>query len=290
MDKKEVTDNKKTRMRGFTLVETAILIVIGSSILTIALTNLNTHLQEQKYKATREKMVMIDEGIRRYLEENERLPCVATYADGLDTETFGLELSTPDNNGCPPPPLPAGVLQSPDNNVYVGMVPVRTLNLPDEFALDGWGGRITYAVTLSRSRQDTYEANVGAITVLGDNDTTVLANRVDYILISHGASNTGSYSSAGIKKGNCPGGTLDSANCDADSVFRKALFTNLLNSAANFDDIVLYPDPLGDPAILPSMAVLPFKRDGKQNCPLGWTRYDPQPAGLNTNYIYCRKL
>ncbi len=291
MGKNRVTKDSATRARGFTLVETAFLIIIGSSVLTAILTNLNSYIQEQKYKATQEKMAMIDESIKRYLEEKKRLPCIASFASSVDSATFGIEMSTPDDEGCPPPPMPVGITRTPDNNVYIGMAPVRTLNLPDEFALDGWGSRITYAVTITRSRQASYESNSGAIRVFGNNDVTPLATGVDYILISHGSKNTGSYTISGSERGTCPASTLETENCDRDSIFRKALFVNINGSSENFDDLVVYPESTGaDLKNLPARAVLPFKRDGKQNCPIGWTRFDPQPAGLNSNYVYCRKL
>lgn len=276
--------------RGFTLVETAFLIIIGSSVLAIILTRMNVYIQERKFNSTQEKLVMIEDAIKRYLEENDRLPCVASFSNAVDTEDFGVELNTPDDGGCPPAPLPAGVIPSPDGRIYTGMVPVRTLNLPDEFALDGWGSRITYAVTLERSRQSTYEGGNGQITIFGNDNVTPLATAVDYIIISHGPSDDGAYSVGGTLKNACPVGTLEEENCNGDATFRDALFANISGSTTNFDDQVLYSLPSGNGDDLPPRAVLPFKRDGKQNCPVGWTRYDPQPGGLNPDYIYCRKF
>ncbi len=276
--------------QGFTLVETAFLIIIGSSLLAIILTRMNVYIQERKYNATQEKLVVIDEGIKRYLEENDRLPCVASFFDTVDSEDFGVEQNTPDDEGCPVGPLPAGVFSSPDGRVYTGMVPVRTLNLPDEFALDGWGSRISYSVTVERSRQATYEGGSGRITVFGNDNVTPLESSVDYIIISSGPSDDGAYSVSGSQKNICPPGTLEEENCNQDSTFRDALFVNIAGSAANFDDQVLYPSSAPTDSDLPSRAVLPFFRDGKQNCPIGWTRFDPQPEGLHDDYLYCRKF
>ena len=46
-----------------------------------------------------------------------------------------------------------------------GMVPVRTLGLPDDYAIDGWGRRIFYGM-------DNRFATIGAFSLIGVNDST----------------------------------------------------------------------------------------------------------------------
>ena len=89
----------------------------------------------------------------------------------------------------------------PYTTTVMGMVPVRTLGLPDDYAIDGWGRRIMYAVdftatsppfTTNISLPDTGGPSGWRIFILDYNDNykTTLAL---YALISYGPNGHGGF-------------------------------------------------------------------------------------------------
>jgi len=141
-----------------------------------------------------------------------------------------------------------------------GMVPVRTLKLPDDDAFDGWGRRIMYAVSKDMTQ-------TGAFTIFPASDTTMRMTMLNpageftsapdttyaaYVLISFGPDGHGGYSRSGSTTRLSSGSqnTDEKQNCDCDSnavttglngVFiQKDPTLNSTNRADTFDDIVAY--------------------------------------------------
>ena len=144
--------------------------------------------------------------------------------------------------------------------VAEGGVPTRTLKLPDDYAYDGWGRRIMYAVSRDMTLTGAFGIYPGSdtsarMTMLnpgaeftGAADTTYAA----YVLISFGVNGHGSYSRGG-------GSTLLSSgsqnideqqNCDCDSTtvstgldgifVQRAPTLDSTNRSNSFDDIIAY--------------------------------------------------
>lgn len=76
------------------------------------------------------------------------------------------------------------------------MVPVRTLNLPDEFALDAWNNRIVYTVTeILASDPNDFDHTQGAILNVDGAGNNILpaAGIGHYVLVSSGREDTGGF-------------------------------------------------------------------------------------------------
>lgn len=142
-----------------------------------------------------------------------------------------------------------------------GMVPVRTLRLPDDYAFDSWGRRIMYAVSKDMTQTD-------AFTIFPASDTTTRMTMLNpageftaapdtayaaYVLLSFGPNGHGGYPRSGNTIARLSASSVNTdelQNCDCDSnavttglngVFvQKDPTLDSTNRLDGFDDIVVY--------------------------------------------------
>lgn len=129
-------------LRGFTLVEMAVVLVIVGLMLGGLFIPLSAQLDMRNYNDTNKKLDDIKQALIGYAMINGRLPCPATNtSNGIESPVGGGVCTTPDAS----------------NKVYLGYLPAATLGIyPQDssgFAVDGWGGnsinRIRYAVSMT---------------------------------------------------------------------------------------------------------------------------------------------
>lgn len=139
----------------------------------------------------------------------------------------------------------------------------RVTCLSDEFMLDNFGNKITYAVTeYSTDRVGLPAApgappgvlmfnsacggqSCGGIRILDQNGNLAAQDSVHYVLVSHGPDEQGTYSNRGVPgtgANACGGGGLDDENCDGDETFRIMPYAQMQtgDEAGHFDDYVSY--------------------------------------------------
>lgn len=254
--------NKQTvRNAGFSLVEVAIVICIGGILLGMFGTSLVNTIVNTKLKNTQTNLKEVDEAIRLYAAVNNRLPCPASLTVAAETAQYGRE--TDCSNGATP-----GTFQSGTHNVRTGMVPTRTLNLPDAHGFDGWGSRLIYSVTVPLTQISTYDLKQGRIDVVDANNNSIVTpvRSVTYLINSVGADRLGAYNASGNLISACDNTKLDGENCDNDSTFRNTLLTSSSSGAEHFDDYIHYEGNF-ESAYVPSGAIMAFD---SANCPNGW--------------------
>ncbi|MBI1216075.1 MAG: hypothetical protein GC185_09695 [Alphaproteobacteria bacterium] len=121
-----------------------------------------------------------------------------------------------------------------------GMVPFRTLGLPETLAEDGYGQRFEYAVTEPLAT-DQYKQENGAITVVDSAHT--IAQYVHYVIFSPGQDHNGAYTAHGVQMQPCKSGRLDTENCntttDSNAVYRYTAFSTA-QGPTHFDDYLKY--------------------------------------------------
>ncbi len=120
------------KQQGFSLVEMAIVIVILGFVIGALLLPLQAQRNQLSQSETENTLDLAKRALLGYAQSQGRLPCPATAAsNGLEQPLGGILACT----------------QS------VGFLPATTLGIQpvdaQGFALDGWGGRIRYAVTQS---------------------------------------------------------------------------------------------------------------------------------------------
>ncbi len=226
---------KNPQKRGFSLLELSIVLTIVGILLYATVAVGMTQIEVAKVKATQDKLEKIGNAITIYYKSYGYLPCPADGQTAITVGTFGTEQPTiigtrntaintsgASNVKCSTAAA-NGLFWSPGTYpaVYVGVVPVRSLNLSDELSFDSWGNRITYIVsrncvaggnwstTLISANQ--YACNDGATAAANGNSvgiTNYTANTAAYMTISHGKNSLGAWSKAGTKK-------LGTATCNA---------------------------------------------------------------------------
>jgi len=258
--------------KGFTLVEVAIVAVIGG-ILIVSLSNLLlSYINQTRQSSTERKMEIINEALQLYLDLRGRYPCVASSNAAFDTAQFGVEIA--DCSDAAAPPSTFGTTGADGLQIRIGAVPVRTLNLPDDFIGDAWGGRFTYAVTATLADpDDLFDRENGDISVIDSatpaNSLITPAGSAHYVLVSHGPNNSGARNLGGGGATACDAADLEGENCDNDDVFLSTLVTSLGNNT--FDDLVSIRSTTLYGQAVPPEAIVAFNLLA---CPDGWVPFE----------------
>lgn len=263
--------NKKTN--GFSLVEVAIVLLIGSLLLAGASSALTTYLKQGRINTTTERLDLINAAIQQYLNVNKKLPCPAPLDAQPDTAEFGIEVNSTDCRTA----AYAGTFRAggAGSEIRIGAIPVRSLNLPDQFVADGWKARYTYAVTEALASEGSFRQDGGKIAVVDSNNNTVVspAGSAQYVIISHGENKSGAYDISGIALGGCNAGALEEINCNRGSaIFRKTILIAEAEGSDYFDDYLYAQNATADQFSMPVGAIVAFDLAA---CPDGWLEYSP---------------
>jgi len=229
--------------RGFTLLETSIVLIIIGLMLIPLLKLYDIHQEKERIAKTKENLKVIEQALQDYANKPEnsgRLPCPASLTASSDTPAFGAATA------CSTGAAPAGTFvvagaraAGGAQQVLIGAIPFRALNIAAEETLDGWGRRLVYAVTRDLTNPDRDpEAVQGQIALIDENGASMVtpAGSALYALISFGDQGMGAYSSAGgVQAQTCRTGMLESENCDfADATFRQLTFNQNFVDQRNF--------------------------------------------------------
>lgn len=197
------------RRSGFSLVELSVVLVIIGSIAASALSVAVSNDYTTKRDETEAKMDRIEEALAGYVAANHRLPCPADGTLAVTNASFGVESVTGSNPQNCNVSLHNNV--AAPNRIFFGVVPVRTLQLPDEFMFDGWTRRIFYVVNNTFTNNELTNTNCNASGAASDvcfrdvaagtivvNDAagterTIAANRPIYLLFSAGENGHGAW-------------------------------------------------------------------------------------------------
>lgn len=222
---------------GFTLVELSIVIIIVGLLTAGGLAVGSSMIERAAYIDTQKLISQLQQTLRDYYVVNGRLPCVARLNDTPGSGTFGTEITT-----CLTSTATPGDTERDDTGnpaVRIGMVPVRTLGLPDSAAQDKYGNRIIYAVTEMLTSAADFGSQLGGITVKDASGNDILTDAV-YFLGSTGRDRKGGYAyqTASIPTACGSSDNLDVLNCTLTTAdFRDAPYNNGDVENRFFDDI-----------------------------------------------------
>lgn len=275
------------------MIEAIMVMLTIGVIATLLLGTVGRIYEVSKIKLTKEREAIIEMAINGYIKRNKDLPCPARVNKIPKNPNFGVEADfinggcfDPANDPADPSDDPPGLYIAPGRDVgndhdgdgatdpehvVIGNVPVRTLGLSDEFALDGWGNRFTYAVSANQT-QGALKSAKGVIEV---NDTSlpprsVLRNpgTALYVLASHGKDGRGAIrlDSKPTDTACGAGGVIfDDENCDnGNGTFKAGFYSTkkVQSGLGHFDDIVSYVAFLQEPAVNPCDERLAFFSPG----------------------------
>lgn len=273
------------RRRGFTMLEMSIVLVILGVIVSGIMTVFTASLAKRQYQETVTKMELIQKTLYSYRVAFNRLPCPADATLANTNANFGVEANNP--GSCTGGAIAANFSQSPvvgAQDAREGMVPVRTLRLPDDYAYDGWGRRFMYSV----SRDATQS---GAFTIISGFDTSARMTIRDrqggtkstlaiQVLSSAGPNGHGAFPRSGgatrISVGSV--NTDEQNNCDCDNTatatamnatfVQKDITQDPANKLNVFDDLILFTTRMD--YILPaSLVSQPFDTSSGGNTGVG---------------------
>ncbi len=134
--------HNRLRRPGFTLLELSIVLAVVSLIAGVGISIATNALKAADRITTQEKLATLKAALESYALSYGYLPCPARLDLTPTSSSSGLEARS-GSTSCAPS---AGGLVAV-NNIFIGNIPVRTLGLPDHYAADAWGGKITYAVS-----------------------------------------------------------------------------------------------------------------------------------------------
>lgn len=252
-------------MRGFTLLEMSVVLVIIAVIVGASMTMGNKWIEAERYRSTNRNLDIIDKAISTYMKANRRLPCPGRINIAYNDMANGIgqEAQPPGScNGTPAASL--GV----SNNVAGGSLPVDALDLPRSMMTDAWGRRIMYYVDVRMTQMDaadTYpyndSASIGLLRIftrLSDGsyvERTSASARAMYALISTGPNGHGGFQNNGTQyfAASADAGEWDNCNCNATAATSITANPSPIGQAAvaflvlvasspfdTFDDIVRY--------------------------------------------------
>lgn len=264
--------SKRHKEQGFTLLEMAIVIIIGGILLSFLGSALLAYMKKNRIITTEFRIERIEEALDQFLRVNGHYPCPASRFLGPENAQFGRMVTSTCNAGSH-----SGTVRN--GGVRIGAVPTRSLNLPDDFAADAWGRKFTYAVTEDLATTLQFTADGGVIRVIdgAGNPVGNPPNTAHYVIISHGTSGDGGFplTAATIASPACTPNSLDRENCDNDNTFRVTLVNSDSDTSRFYDDYAFYKGQTVSVLDFPPNSVLLFNSPA---CPTGW-RLLPDSVG-----------
>lgn len=231
------TMNKRNKERGFTLIELSIVIMIVGFILVPLFAYYEVRREQETIDKTAFAINNAETYIAGFRTMYGRYPCPAPmdaapgdldygHENDCDASISGVETAFSNR----------GDLSSPNDEIYIGSLPFRQMNIQEQDSFDGYGNRLTYAVTASLTDNANFDETLGAISIVDENNNNVLAipHSAQFVVLSHGENENGAIKRDGIRVGTCPSGQLDSENCDNDETFMKS------NARQGYDDTIVH--------------------------------------------------
>ena len=222
--------------------------VIGV-ILGALLVRYDAYMKIKSRDETTVAMNNLEVAFNEFFYQNNRHPCPADPTLTIADADYGAEGDCSVATAAEP--------------AVIGMVPFKTLNIPEDAAYDGWHNRLTYAVTRSMTVAPvlvntygdlgrtviSYDAGMGALSYAPEMRVDEFGNTVPvtgrYAVISHGDNGAGAYNAQGIIFVPCitPGlPAVENDNCDGDADFTTAAtnryFATYVQTTDYYDDMV----------------------------------------------------
>jgi prepilin-type N-terminal cleavage/methylation domain-containing protein len=265
--------------RGFTLIETAIVMTIAGLMLAGALQYYTVQLQKQRYETTRKRLEDARSALTIYAAANKRLPCPASplgLAPGGGAQggksAMSREPAKSIADACAAEAaLPEGIVvasggeseDDADKQAWTGILPLSDLRLGLEQAQDGWGNMFTYSVSRRLTLPDGMRGSPpppGILTVQDENGESLIEPPASgrYVVVSHGPSGEGAWNAQGGRKP-CREKDLDGKNCDGDASFTIAPFSRAQGKYF-FDDFVIHDDMAAGGSLLDRLVICNAKK------------------------------
>jgi alpha-tubulin suppressor-like RCC1 family protein len=228
---------------GFALVMLAAFVLVLGLVTAVMVTGSKREAYWKPQTGTTKSLETIPDQMIKYQRANYSLPCPAPMNALPGAPEYG------DDTNCTTTSAASGTsrveIQPAGSGRFmrIGALPYKTLGLTEDYALDGHGNRLYYAVMEEVTDRRTFWNATGAITVK-DGAGADLATDAAYIVFSTGADGKGATASTGIAAAiACPSDNsagADFENCDGDTVFVQGNFQTATPGSSYFDDQLLW--------------------------------------------------
>ncbi len=238
-------------------MELSVVLTIIGITLAGAIELATNKTEADRVTETNARLDIIEEALKVYVINNQRLPCPANASASLSLDIAGKEGAS-DATECEMSSSTTTIgANYTSGGIYSGAIPTKTLHIPDKNMADDWDRRFTYVVDyrFANNEADTNSDCDGTVSTIcfkyttdggiTINDSTGAARTAVavYTIISHGKNGYGAFNYTG-------GVQLDQpAAPDASEVSNAATSSGTLDatfvqkdSTTTFDDIVRYKE------------------------------------------------
>jgi len=225
-------------IKGFTLIEVAIVLIIIGFLLGGLLPALATQTENMRRSQVKNQLMEIRRALIGFALSNRRLPCPDCRSGASDCNA-GLR-----NDGLED-------MNDANCRVNYGNLPWNTLGI-SQATSDPWGTRFGYYVHSSYDGNPPLTlspATPANITVRDSLRNNILANNAIAVVLSYGSNQAGGTSisaapgSTGTIAGSPAAGADEIENNDADANFVSGDHSDANSSNGQFDDFVIWLSP-----------------------------------------------
>ena len=266
--------NRRKAERGYTLLEFAIVIVILGLVVTPLFVLYSQYQEKMAIDVTEQNIATVTNAINQYKYDYGYYPCPSLLDVSRGSVGYGRASNCSDTaevatnscgagngNGYCVESSPRNVRDRDGNDIGIqrvrrGAIPFMTLGINEIFAYDGYGNKLTYAVTENLATGAVvFDPLAGGIDVLNTNGNSLVDQNpatdslAHYLVVSHGEDGAGAYNKQGLANTACPAdiNIAQSQNCNnfadaggAMTATYRADFISTSNDLNQQDDYVSY--------------------------------------------------
>jgi hypothetical protein len=219
---------------GLTLIDTSIILVIVGLLMIPVVAGLKLMHKQEASRTNDTNFYTIAQSLENFYSLNGYYPCPADPTLGPDDANYG-QPNIVGGGVVPTGGADCIVPTSADGIAIEGALPFKALKITAKEALDGWSNKITYAVTTSQTRTNTFLPVINlpatGITIqdnratCGITGTPITRDNYHFVFFSHGQNGAGAYNPEGNLVQTClpttPGAPApaESENCDGDRTY-----------------------------------------------------------------------
>lgn len=192
MYKSKPIKNKKNE-HGFSLLETAIVMVLIGLVIAPAISIYHTQRIKADWDGTEKNVDASVDELGGYRSVYGHYPCPASRTAIPGDVNYGHE----DCTVHPVDTCVGGTCTFTSNiagqQVLAGSIPFKTLNLQESETYDKYLNRLSYAVTLDLTDSTTFDLAGGGIDIIDKTNVSIITppNRAHFIVLSHGPNQVG---------------------------------------------------------------------------------------------------